>query len=126
MGVRYSKPPGHITCRSDGRRALDWLFQRSDFADAPRPDLVLLDLNLPAAGWQEILEEIKSDPLLKRIPVVVLTSSQVDDDLRKAYDASANACMRKPVGPEDFADHIQQFVGFWISTAVLPPSDEDN
>lgn len=104
-----------------GDEALDWLFQRNDFADAPRPDLVLLDLNLPATSGQDILEEIKSDPRLKRIPVIVLTSSQSDDDLIEAYEKCANACLRKPVDPEEFADSIQRFTEFWVSTAVLSP-----
>lgn len=117
---------GTLHATQTGDEALDWLFQRDDFADAPRPDLVLLDLNLPATSGQDILEEIKSDPGLKRIPVIVLTSSQSEDDLIEAYEACANACLRKPVNPEEFADHIQQFAEFWVSTAVLPSNPNGN
>ncbi len=103
-----------------GEQALDWLHQRDGFADAPRPDLVLLDLNLPATNGHTVLEEIKSDPRLKRLPVVVLTGSQSEDDLIESYEAGANACLIKPVDPEEFADRIQTLAEFWSGTVTLP------
>ncbi|MFC6763867.1 response regulator [Natrinema soli] len=113
--------PGTLHVVQTGDDALDWLYQRDAFAEAPRPDLVLLDLNLPATDGQDVLKEIKSDPGLKRLPVIILTSSQADDDLADAYTKYANACLLKPVDPEEFADRIQSLVDFWVSTATLPP-----
>lgn len=104
-----------------GDEALDWLYQRDEFAEAPRPDLLLLDLNLPATSGHTVLEEIKSDPHLRRLPVIVLTSSQSEEDVVAVYEECANACLRKPVDPEEFADHLQSLVDFWGSVAVLPP-----
>lgn len=113
--------PGTLRAVKTGDEALDWLHQRDDFSGAPRPDLLLLDLNLPGTSGQAVLSEIKSDPYLKRIPVIVLTSSKSEDDLIKAYEAGANACLIKPVGPDEFADLFRVFTDFWVSTAALPP-----
>ncbi|TYL38600.1 two-component system response regulator [Natronococcus pandeyae] len=114
--------PGTVHVVQTGDDALDWLSRHEAFADAPRPDLVLLDLNLPGTSGHTVLEEIKSDPDLRRIPVIILTSSRAEDDLIDAYETHANACLIKPVDPEQFADRIQAFVEFWVSTATLPPS----
>lgn len=103
-----------------GDEALDWLFQRGDAADSPRPALVLLDLNLPGTSGLDVLEAIKSDETLRRIPVVVLTSSQSDDDVQRAYMAHANACLIKPVDPSEFISLVQTVADFWLATAVLP------
>jgi CheY-like chemotaxis protein len=112
--------PGELHTVRTGNEALDWLYERGRFADRSRPDLVLLDLNLPATSGQDVLDELRSDARLKRIPVIVLTSSASDTDLIEAYTARANACLRKPVDPEEFADLVQAFAEFWVSTAVLP------
>lgn len=112
--------PGTLHVVQTGDRALDWLYQRGEFVEAPRPDLVLLDLNLPATNGQDVLEDIRSRSRLQRLPVIVLTSSQSDDDLAIAYEAGANACLRKPVDPEEFMDLIQSFVEFWVSTVAFP------
>lgn len=117
--------PGTLHTVQTGDKALNWLYQRGEFAEHPRPDLVLLDLNLPATSGQDILKEVRSEPRLRRIPMIVLTSSQSDDDLIKAYEKYANACLLKPVDPEEFADLIQAFTAFWVSTAALPPTSED-
>lgn len=114
--------PGTLHTVKTGDEALDWLHRRGEFTDATRPDLVLLDLNLPATSGHAVLEEIKSDPQLKRIPVTVLTSSQSEDDLTEAYEEYANACLIKPVDPDEFADRIETFAEFWVSTVALPPS----
>lgn len=116
--------PGTVHTVQTGDEALDWLHQRDEFSDVPLPDLVLLDLNLPAVSGQTLLEEVRSDSRLQRLPVIILTGSQSDDDLIAVYEACANACLVKPVDPEAFADCIETVVDFWISTAVLPPVPE--
>jgi CheY-like chemotaxis protein len=113
--------PGSIHPVKTGEDALDWLYRRDSFTDVPRPDLVLLDLNLSAASGQAVLDEIKSDPRLRRLPVIVLTGSRSDDDLIAAYEACANAYLVKPIDPEVFTDRIQTLMDFWVSTATLPP-----
>ena len=114
--------PGTLHAVQTGEEALDWLYQRDDFAEAPRPDLVLLDLNLSATSGQDMLEEIKSEPRMKRIPVIILTSSQSEEDLIEVYEKYANAYLLKPVDPEEFADLIQTFTEFWVDVAALPPT----
>ncbi|MGQ3413644.1 response regulator [Natrinema sp. LN54] len=117
--------PGTVHVVQTGDTALDWLYQRGEYAEQPLPDLVLLDLNLPATSGQDILAERRSDSRLRQIPVIVLTSSQSDSDFVEAYKNCANACLRKPVDPEEFADLIQTATEFWVSTAVLPPAVTD-
>lgn len=112
--------PGTLHAVQTGDEALDWLHRRGEHSSAPRPDLVLLDLNLPATGGHEVLEAAKSAPEIQRIPVTILTSSQSQDDLDEAYEQCANACLIKPVDPDEFADRIQAFVEFWVHTAALP------
>jgi len=112
--------PADLYAVQTGQAALDWLYQRGEFTDAPRPELVLLDLNLPGVGGQTVLKEIKSDSGLKRIPVIVLTGSESEIDVNEAYEAGANGCLCKPVDPTEFADQIQAVVEFWHSTVVLP------
>lgn len=118
--------PGTLHAVQTGDKALDWLYQRGDFAEYPQPDLVLLDLNLPATSGHDILKKVKAEPRLKQIPIIVLTSSQSSDDLTEAYEKFANACLRKPVDPDEFADLIQTFTEFWASTAALPPTSDDS
>lgn len=106
---------------TDGTAALSFLRQQGEHADAPQPDLVLLDLNLPRTSGEELLAALAGDPVLRRIPVVVLTSSDAREDVRSAYDRQANAYLMKPVDPEAFMQLIEQVASFWLSTAVLPP-----
>ena len=108
---------------SDGEQALRFLRREQEFAGMPRPDLVLLDLNLPRLDGREVLAAIKKDPDLKQIPVVVLTSSRADEDLLKAYDSHANCYISKPVGFEDFMQVIRSIENFWLTIVVLPPKD---
>lgn len=117
--------PGTLHAVQTGDEALDWLYQRGEFSDAPRPDLVLLDLNLAAISGHAVLDEIKSSSHLNGLPVIVLTSSQSREDLISAYEKNANACLIKPVDPDEFADRIQSFVDFWVSTATLPSETID-
>ena len=116
--------PGTLHAVQTGEEALDWLYQRGDFAEAPLPEVVLLDLNLPSTDGQTVLEEIKSDPQLKRIPVIILTGSKSETELNAAYEEHANACLVKPVGPDEFADLIQASAEFWVSIATLPTISE--
>lgn len=113
--------PGRLHDVQTGEAAMDWLYRRDEYADAPPTDLVLLDLNLPATSGHDVLQQIKSDPALRRIPVIVLTGSQSYDDLTGVYDGHANACMTKPVEPDAFSDLVRRFVEFWVTTATLPP-----
>ncbi|WP_254763196.1 response regulator [Natrinema marinum] len=106
---------------SDGTEALDFLTQRGDYADAPRPDLVLLDLNLPGKDGEDVLEELKDDPALRSIPVIVLTSSRAEEDVVKSYELHANAYLTKPVDPDEFIETVRAFEKFWFSVVRLPP-----
>lgn len=117
--------PGTLHVVQTGDEALDWVLRPADGSAGPRlPDLVLLDLNLPSTSGLDVLEQLKSESPTKRVPVVVLTSSQSPDDIQEAYDGAANACMIKPVDPDEFADHLEAFAGFWLSTAELPVGPE--
>ena len=106
---------------SDGVEALAYLRQEEPFADAVRPDLILLDLNLPKRDGRQVLEEIKSDESLRRIPVVVLTTSQLDEDILRSYQLHANAYVTKPVDFEQFIRAVRQIDEFFVSVVKLPP-----
>lgn len=107
---------------NDGVEALDFLNKRGEYEDVPRPDLILLDLNLPRKNGDEFLEELhETSPQLTRIPVIVLTSSQAEEDIVKSYELRANAYMTKPVDPSEFIDTIQKFEDFWLEVVRLPP-----
>lgn len=109
---------------SDGKEALDFVLQRGEYADANEPDIVLLDLDLPKIDGEEVLAEIKDDPELHRIPVVVLTGSEVQRDIVKSYDLDANAYLTKPVDSDEFIELIRSFDHFWLSLACLPHAEE--
>lgn len=110
---------------SDGDEALDFLYQRGDHATAPRPDLVLLDWNIPRTSGEHLLAKLKADPERKHIPVTVLTGSQDDTDVARSYQNYANACLQKAVEPGEFMDTIEVFTDFWLSTARLPATEKD-
>lgn len=110
---------------STGEQALDFVNQRGEHADAPRPDIILLDWNLPRTSGEEVLAELCSDPKHATIPVIVLTGSQSGRDVCNAYEQHANACLTKPVGPDDFEATIRAFAEFWLSIARLPPAPEE-
>ena len=105
----------------DGIEAMDFLYKRGTYASAPRPDLILLDLNLPRKNGREVLAEIKADPELKKIPIVVLTTSGAEEDVLRAYDLNANCYVVKPVGFDNFMEAIQSIRHFWFSIVTLPP-----
>jgi two-component system response regulator len=104
----------------DGVEALEFLRQEGRFADAPRPDLILLDLNLPRRDGRQVLAEVKGDPELRRIPVVVLTTSEAEEDILRSYDLHANAYVTKPVDFDRFVSVIHQIDDFFISVVRLP------
>jgi len=109
---------------TDGVEALDFLHQRGEYADAPRPDIVLLDLNLPRKNGDEVLAEVEGDIDLKCIPVIILTSSEAEEDVVKSYELQANAYLTKPVDPVQFIETVQSFKAFWLSVVRLPPGEE--
>ncbi|WP_418771552.1 response regulator [Halobacterium yunchengense] len=109
---------------SDGEAALSFLERRGEHADAPRPDVVLLDLNLPKVDGLEVLERVKRDDDLQRIPVVVLTGSAAEEDVARSYERRANAYLAKPVDPAAFADLVRSFERFWLTLAELPPDPD--
>ncbi|WP_093799923.1 response regulator [Streptomyces sp. Wb2n-11] len=104
----------------DGLEALDFLYRRGQYADAPRPDLVLLDLNLPKYDGRQVLEQIKSDPDLSLIPVVVLTTSSAEEDILRSYKLHANAYVTKPVDLDQFILAIRQIDDFFVTVVKLP------
>lgn len=107
----------HVT---DGEEALAFLRRRGAHAGAPRPDLVLLDLNLPKKDGREVLAEIKADDDLKRIPVVILTASSADEDILKAYNLHANCYITKPIDLGQFLKVVRSIEDFWLSIVKLP------
>ena len=105
---------------TDGEQALHFLRRTGGYADAPRPGLILLDLNLPRRDGLEVLAELKEDPALRVIPVVILTTSQADEDILRSYALHANAYVSKPVDFERFMDVIRQIDNFFITVVELP------
>ncbi|HLL33364.1 response regulator [Streptomyces sp. NPDC052773] len=104
----------------DGEEALDFLYRRGDHTDAPRPDLILLDLNLPKYDGRQVLERIKSDPDLSLIPVVVLTTSAAEEDILRSYKLHANAYVTKPVDLDQFIAAVRQIDDFFVQVVRLP------
>ena len=105
---------------TDGVEAMSYLRQQAGYADAPRPDLILLDLNLPKKSGHEVLAEVKQDPQLRRIPVVVLTTSQAQEDVAKSYDLHASVHVSKPVDFDQFTEVVKQIDDFFGNVAELP------
>jgi len=118
--MKDGKFHNHLAVTSDGVEALDYLHRRGRHADAFRPDLVLLDLNLPRKDGREVLTEIKKDPELRRIPVVVLTTSSAEADILKSYNLQANCYIVKPVDLDQFTRVIRQIQEFWLEIVKLP------
>lgn len=106
----------------NGEEAMKFLRRVGDCSAAPRPHLILLDLNMPRKNGHEVLQEIKSDRLLMRIPVIILTTSHADDDISRAYGAHANCYIRKPLDFSAFCDVMRQIEAFWVETVSLPES----
>ena len=110
----------NITVAEDGEEGLSLLRREGRYEHAPQPDLILLDLNLPTIDGRDVLAEIKSDPNLRRIPVVILTSSQNEDDIIQTYDLHANAYVVKPLGLDEFIEVMRAMEGFWLGFVKLP------
>jgi CheY-like chemotaxis protein len=118
--LREGRIASDLYIATDGEKAMQFLHREGEFADAPRPDLILLDLNLPKKDGREVLAEVKTDEDLRAIPVVVLTTSAAEADVVKSYKLHANAYITKPVGFEPFLDVVQHLEDFWLSVVRLP------
>jgi CheY-like chemotaxis protein len=120
--MRKSDVKCELSFAYDGEEALQFLYHEGKFEDAPRPDLILLDLNLPKIGGLEVLAKIKQDDKLRRIPVIVLTISEREEDMVRAYDSGAASYMTKPVDSKDFERLIQTVQDYW-RIAQIPPNN---
>ena len=121
---RRSRSGSRVTVCRDGEEALDYLFQRGRYTrglNAPRPDIILLDLNLPKRNGLEILEQIKHDDLLREIPVIVLTTSDRDEDVRRCYRNGANNYLTKPVQFDECVKLVANIEQYWLEFSKLPP-----
>ncbi len=115
-----NKITNNLTCITDGEQAVDYLLRRGDHTDAARPDLILLDLNLPRLSGHEVLAEIKAHEELRVIPVVVLTTSAAEEDILRSYQLHANAYVTKPVDFDQFIGVVRQIDHFFVSVVRLP------
>lgn len=120
--LRASRVANDLHIVGDGETAMDYLRQRGEYAGVGRPDLVLLDLNLPLKDGHEVLADLKADPDLSTIPVVVLTTSTADRDVLDSYRLHANSFVSKPVELAGFLDAVRQIEGFWLTVVRLPPT----
>jgi len=118
--LKEGKVYSNLHWAKDGVEAMDFLYRRGKFSDAPRPDIILLDLNLPKKDGREVLQEIKADERLMRIPVVILTTSKAEEDVLKTYTLHANCYVTKPVDLEQFIKVVQSIDNFWLTVVTLP------
>jgi chemotaxis family two-component system response regulator Rcp1 len=121
--LKASRLTSTLTVVPDGVEAIKYLRRENGYVDAPRPDLILLDLNLPRKSGHEVLAEVKADPALRKIPVVVLTTSGAAEDVVRSYDLHANVFVTKPVDFDHFTEVIKQIDDFFLTVAQLPPSN---
>ena len=119
--LKEGKVCNKLHVAEDGDKALAFLRRGGSYAGAPRPDLILLDLNLPKRDGRELLAEIKTDASLRRIPVVILTTSRAEEDILKTYDLHANCYITKPVDLEQFISVVKAVEDFWLTVVKLPP-----
>jgi chemotaxis family two-component system response regulator Rcp1 len=120
--LRDAKVHNNLHVASDGEEALAFLRRRNGYKEAPRPDLILLDLNLPRKSGREVLADVKADPDLRQIPVIILSTSSAEDDVTSAYDLAANCYVTKPVDLDEFIGVVRAIDSFWLSLARLPTS----
>lgn len=118
--LEHSKVTNSLSVVDDGEQALAFLRREGEYSDATRPDLILLDLNLPRRDGREVLAEVKNDPELRRIPIVVLTTSQAEEDILRSYDLHANAFVSKPVDFDRFVEVVRQVDEFFFTVVRLP------
>lgn len=121
--LKDSKVRNHLNVLGDGLSALAFLRRQPPYENAPRPDIILLDLNLPKMDGRELLSHIKADPKLKRIPVVVITSSEAEQDILRTYDLHVNCYVTKPVDLDQFIKVVQSIETFWLTIVQLPLPD---
>ena len=119
--LKDARVANHLTVVQDGEEALSYLRCRGKYAQAIRPDLILLDLNMPRKNGRDVLRDIKNDPKLKRIPVVILTTSQAEEDILHTYDLHANCYITKPVDFNQFLKVVRSIEDFWLTVVKLPP-----
>jgi CheY-like chemotaxis protein len=120
--LKDGKVRNHISVVEDGEEAMAFLRRQGQHGTAPRPDLILLDLNLPKKGGKEVLAEVKQDPNLKRIPVVIMTTSKEEKDVLEAYNCHANCYVTKPVDLDQFIGVVRSIENFWLTVVKLPPA----
>ena len=118
--LKDGKIHNHLSIAEDGVQALAFLQQQPPYDDAPHPDLILLDLNLPKKGGQEVLEVIKADQRLRRIPVIILTTSLAEEDIVRAYNLHANCYIVKPINLDQFIKVVKSIEEFWLTIVKLP------
>jgi CheY-like chemotaxis protein len=118
--LKEAKVRNSLSVVGDGVEAMAFLHREGTYTTAPRPDIVLLDLNLPKKDGRQVLAEVKADPDLRRIPVVILTTSKAEEDILKTYDLHANCFVTKPVDFDQFIKVIQSIEGFWLTIVQLP------
>lgn len=121
--LERAKVKNNLHVAHDGVEAMEFLRRQNGHAKAPRPDLVLLDLNLPNMDGREVLQEMKNDPALKTIPVVVITSSEAEQDIVRSYSLSANCYVTKPLDLKQFIHVVQSISEFWLQIVKLPPKE---
>jgi CheY-like chemotaxis protein len=119
--LREGKVHVNMSVAADGVEAMEFLRRQGKHQDAPRPDLILLDLNMPRMDGREVLAELKADEDLKRIPVVVLTTSKAEEDILKSYNLNANCYITKPVDLDQFIHVVKSIHEFWLTVVKLPP-----
>ena len=117
---KEAKVRNHISSVGDGEEALLFLRRQGKYTEVPRPDVILLDLNLPKKDGREVLSEVKEDPKLKQIPVVILTTSQAEQDILKSYSLHANCYITKPLNVDEFTSVVKQIEQFWFTIVKLP------
>ncbi|MBI3903396.1 MAG: response regulator [Nitrosomonadales bacterium] len=122
--LKTHKVQNNLHVVTDGEEAMLFLRKQGKYANAPRPDIILLDLNLPRKDGREVLAEIKSDILLKTIPVVIITSSEAEQDVIRSYNLNANCYVTKPVNLDQFIKVVQSINDFWLTIVKLPSSIE--
>ena len=118
--LKEAKVHNRLSVVQDGVEAMEFLYKKGSFKDVIRPDLILLDLNLPRKDGREVLTEIKSDPKLRQIPIVVLTTSRAEEDVLRAYNSHANCYITKPVDFKQFMSVVKSIEDFWLTVVKLP------